>query len=295
MAVVTPMADAIFTNVSAGYFEAMRIPLRDGRVFTADDRPASTPVVVINEAMAKRYWPGERPIARRVRVGDDRWKTIVGVVANVRRFALEAEALPEVYLPIAQEQLDTSDIPEHNVEATEMTVVARGRNESDLMPAMRAQVYALNPNVPVSEALTLERLLATVQAPRRFNMIVLAAFGSAGALLTAIGLYSVMAYLVTQRRREIGIRVALGATGRHILALVAGEGLALVAIGLALGLAASFGATRLIRGLLFGVPPTDPATIAAVVAILLAVAAAATWIPTRRAQRVDPVTVLRQE
>jgi putative ABC transport system permease protein len=289
------MADAIYTNVTAGYLEARRIPLREGRTFSADDRASSPPVVIISEAMAKRYWPGERVIGRRLRVRDERWKTIVGVVGNVRRFVLEAEGLPEIYLPISQERPDTGDIPEHNVEATEMTVVARGRSAAALLPAMRAQVYALNPNQPVSEALRLDQLLASVQAPRRFNMIVLAAFGSAGALLSAVGVYGVMAYLVAQRRREIGIRLALGARGRHILGLVAGQGLALVTIGVALGLAASFAATKLLRGMLFGVPPTDPATIGAVVLLLLGVSAAATWIPTRRAQLVDPVTMLRQD
>lgn len=294
--IVTPFADAIYSEVSAGYIETMGIQVRAGRAFTRDDRATSLPVVVISEAMAKRYWPGEDPLGRRLQVEDGRWKTIVGIVHDVRRFRLEAaEAIPEIYLPIAQALPDDGEIPEHNVEASDMTVVARGRDASALLPAMRAQVYALNPNQPVSDALTIDQLLATVQAPRRFNMIVLTAFGSAGALLTSIGLYGVMAYLVSQRRREIGIRLALGARGRHILELVAGEGFALVSIGVVLGLGATFAATRLIRGLLFGVPPDDPLTIGSVVLLLLVVSGAAVLIPTRRAQSVDPVTVLRQE
>ena len=293
---VMPWADAIFTEVTAGYFETMGIPVRDGRTFNGADRAGSSPVVIISDTMAKRYWPGERVVGRRLRAHDNRWKTIVGVVGNVRRFRLEAEALPEIYLPVSQILPDTGDMPAGRVEAEEMTVVARGRGEVEkLLPAMKARVYALNPDQPVSAALTLDQLLATVQAPRRFNMIVLTAFGAAAVLLTAVGLYGVMAYLVAQRRREIGIRVALGARRRHIVRLVAGEGLTLVAIGLAIGIAASLTLTRLIGGLLFGVAPTDPVTFGAVVLLLLVVSASATWMPARRAQLVDPVTVLRQE
>jgi putative ABC transport system permease protein len=293
--VITPHADAIYTEVTAGYFETMGMRIPDGRSFTRDDRATSEPVVIVSEAMAKRYWPGERAIGRRLRVHDERWKTIVGIVNNVRRFALEGEALPEIYLPISQMLPETGDLPEHNVEASEMTIVARGRNASALLPSMRAQVYAMDRNQPVSQALTMSQLLATIQAPRRFNMIVVTAFGTAGTLLTAIGLYGVVAYLVAQRRREIGIRLALGAHHSHIVRLVVGEGLALVSIGLAIGLGASSVASRLIGGLLFGVQPADPVTMAAVVGLLLGVAVIATWMPARRAQSVDPVIVLRQE
>jgi putative ABC transport system permease protein len=270
------------------YFHTLRIPLRSGRIFTAQDDARATRVVVINSAMARRYWPGGDPIGARVTLGDpadsSSWRTVIGVVGDVRQNALNDEPYPQLFLPLAQ-------APQRA-----MLLLARttGSPSASAGPIRRA-VTALDPDLPVSEIRTLDERLDQSIAQPRVSMMLLAIFALMALVLAAVGIYGVLSYTVTQRTRELGIRMALGAESNSVMRLVVGQAMVPALIGVGLGLAGAWGATRLMSSLLFGVSATDPVTFIVVALFLLAVALLASWVPARRATRVDPLIALRAE
>jgi len=274
--------------VSPDYFKALKIQLLKGRVFNEGDGAETPPVLVINEAMARQYWPDEDPIGSRLafngRDNQPIWREIVGVVKDVRHTALDTESRPQIYFPFTQ------------FPSSFMTLVARTDDDPlKLVAAMRGQVQAIDKDRPISNVHTMEELMARSLSQRRFNLLLLAIFAGVALLLAAVGIYGVMSYSVEQRTHEIGVRVALGARTGDVLRLLLGQGMKLVAAGVAIGLAAAFALTRLISNLLFGVRPTDPATFAAIAILLAGVALAACYVPARRATKVDPMVALRCE
>jgi putative ABC transport system permease protein len=280
-------AVADYTVVGADYFRTMNIGLLRGRVFTEHDTANSPQVMVVSNAFVRQYFPNEEPIGRRI-VFDGNDKTareIVGVVADVRRNGLDVNVQPEMYVSHVQK-------PERR-----LNVVIRTEAEDalQLAQAARAEVKAFDPNQIIWRSQTLDQLLSTSVAPRRFNMLLLGIFAGVALVLAAVGLYGVMSYSVSWRTREIGIRMALGARRADVLRLVVRQGMTMTLIGLALGLVGAFSISRVLRGLLHGVSPTDPLTFVAVSIVLLVVALLACLVPARRATRVDPIIALRTE
>jgi putative ABC transport system permease protein len=275
--------------VSNDYFGAMGISLKSGRAFTDEDRADTTPAIVINETMARRFWPGQDAIGKRIRWGGWNprgWLTIVGVAADVKFSSLEADSPPTVYMPVFQ-------IPRIRRDA--IFIARTTADPASLAAAMRREIGAVDAGLPVYGVRTMNQVVAESVAQRKFTMELLAAFALSALLLAAIGLYGVLSYAVTQRTQEIGIRLALGADRRDVLRLVVRQGMKLAFIGAGLGLIASLALTRLMKGLLFSVSATDPLTFAAVTFLLLIVAWLACWIPARRATKVDPIIALRYE
>src|SRR5215470_6055976 len=275
--------------VSNDHFRAMGIPLKSGRAFTDEDRADTTPVVVINETMARRFWPGQDAVGKRIRWGG--WNpqgglTIAGVVADVKFSSLESESPPTIYMPVFQ-------IPRIRRDAI---FIARTTAEpSSLAAAMRREIAAVDPDLPVYDVRTMNQVIAESVAQRRFTMGLLAIFAFAALGLAALGLYGVISYAVTQRTREIGLRMALGGRRLDVLGLVVGQGMKMAMIGAGAGLVASLALTRLMKGLLYGVSASDPFTFIAVTLLLAMVALVACWIPAKRATKVDPMVALRTE
>lgn len=273
--------------VDTGYFAAMRIRLERGRRFTADDRAGAAPVVVVNETMARRYWPDGNPLGARLRISwthPDATPEIVGVVGDVRAAGLDAPVYPTIYYPEAQEP------------SSALMMVARTASApAGLAPAARAAVRTLDPELPVSDVATLDERLVRSTSGRRYPMLLLAVFAALAVVLAAVGIYGVLSYAVAERRREFGVRIALGASTRDVLTMVLGGGLRLALLGVCLGALGAAVASRALRGLLYGVSATDPATFAAVSALLVLVALLAVALPALRATRVDPMSVLRSE
>ncbi len=279
-----PSADRY--SISPTYLRAMRIPLLSGREFDDRDRADSPQVVLVNESAARKFWPGEDPIGKRFRFGDTKgaWKTVVGVVGDVLHKGLDASKTLQVYLPEAQ-----------FVDSDMMLVVRTSSDPASLAAAVRGAIAAVDPQAPVSGVATMQDVVFASVANQRFGVILFTLFAAVALLLAAFGIYGVISYGVTQRTHEIGIRVALGARRNEVLALVVGEAMKPALLGAVLGLAAAFGLTRLLAGLLFAVKPADPATFALVFVLLLAVSLLACYIPARRAMRVDPIVALRYE
>ena len=265
-----------------GYFATMGIPIKRGRVFQLTDTDDHPQVVVINETLARFF--GERdPVGQRIKVGGA-WRTVVGVVSDVKSGSLEEEIRPQLYLPHAQWAWG------------EMTVVAQ--TEGDPLAqasAARNELKALDPLLPAAKIRTLKQVVSNAASVRRFNTALLAFFAVAALLLTMLGIYGVVAFLMGRRRREIGIRMALGAQSRDVLQLVLRQGMKPVVVGCIAGLAGSLAATRLVASQLYGVSPTDSLTLGGVMALLLATALLACWFPARRAARVDPMEALKTE
>ena len=285
---LTDRPDAGQRVVTPGYFQTMGIPILKGRSFTEQDRANTSSVIIVNEALAHRYWPNQDAIGKRLGFEDDAskqvWREIVGVAGNVRHKALETEATPEVYLPYQQRP------------GSFMNLVVRTTSDpTSMIPAIRSQVFGLDKDQPVADIMTMQQRLDRSVASRRFVMVLLAGFSVLALVLAAVGIYGVMAYLVIQRTQEIGVRMALGAQKHDVLKLVVGKGMALAIVGTAIGLVASLGLTRLIRSLLFEVTPTDWLTFVIVSMVLLVVALLACYIPARRATKVDPLIALRYE
>jgi putative ABC transport system permease protein len=276
--------------VDLDYFGVMRIPLLAGRAFTERDNAQASGVVIVNEAFAKRHFPNENPLGKHIKPGisaqgEPIWREIVGVVKDVKhRQSLGYDYEPEYYVPHAQ------------IQAGRMSLVVRTTNDPrSLAGAIQRQVHELDKDIPVSQIKTLDQYLGVAVAQPKFNAILLALFAGLALLLTAIGLYGVMAYSVIQRTQEIGVRIALGAQTGDVLQMVLRQGFRLTALGLLIGLAAAYALTRYIEGLLFGVGATDPLTFAGIALLLMVVALVACWIPARRAAKVDPMVALRCE
>ncbi len=274
--------------VTPAYFRTLGIPLRAGRLLAAaDDGGGRSPLVVlVDEVFARRLAPNGSPIGLRVSTGDGEWRTVVGVVGHVRHYGLEVPSGGQIYLPQAQ------------VPWRWLGLVVRADPRvapASLAPGLRAAVRALDPDQPVFGVTTLDAMLAELGAPRRFVLVLLGAFAGVALLLAGVGLYGVVAYGVARRARELGVRVTLGATPAAIRRAVVGRGVRLALAGAALGTLGALAGGRLLVGALFGVRPADPGVLAGVAALLVAAAALASWVPARRATRVDPAVVLRGE
>ena len=274
------------TKVFPDYFRVLQIPLLQGRHFTQRDIAASSPVVIINEAMAQRFWPGENPVGRHITKGahgDSKpvLLEIVGVVGNVRH-TLYSMSDPEVYAPAGYDE--SLDI-----------IVRTDANPGGLMAALRREILSIDPDVLVGDVTPMQNDIAALFSGQRFNMLFLNGFAAVALILAALGLYSVTAYSVSQQTHEIGIRVALGARSSDVLKAVLWQGLKLTLTGVGIGLAGAFALTRVISSLLYDVSPTDPFTFVCVSLLLAGVALLASYIPARRAAKVDPMVALRYE
>jgi predicted permease len=274
--------------VSAGSLSAARVPLRRGRGLTESDAEGAPRVVVINEAAAGRYFPDQDPIGRRVGLGDGddpaNWRTIVGVVGDVRHRGPDQAATPTAFAPYRQ------DRESWNM----MSFVLRTSVDArSLAPAVAPLVHAVDPEQPVSNVRTMDEVRDAAVARPRFLAALLGAFALTAVLLAAVGIYGLMAFTTAQRTQELGVRMALGASRRAVLGLVLGEGARLGLCGVALGVVAGLALSRVMTGLLSAVRAADPLTLVAVSVAVSAVTALATWLPARRAARLDPARALR--
>ena len=277
--------------VTPGYFEALGTPLRGGRTFTDADTASSLGVIVINETMAKKFWPGISPVGRRMTMGgNDRWLTVVGVVADIHHRGLDMEPRPEMYRPHTQFRFGG---PEGTAAPTMTWAVRTSDDPRAAISYARAAVRAVDARLGVSDVATMDEVVADSTSDRRLNMLLFVMLGALALALAAVGVYGVVAYSVSQRTHEIGVRIAIGARPNDVVRLMLGEGGRLAIAGVVAGSLLALAAARLIRGLLFEVSATDPLTFVAVAAGLLAVALLASYIPARRATRVDPMIALR--
>ena len=291
------------SNISPDYFLTMGIPVQRGREFSQRDNENSQPVVIINEALARRYWPGGDPLGKRIKWGGPAspmpWMTVVGVVGNIRRFKMDDKLRPELYQPLPQAAerrfRETDSFTPFRIVHTLSVVFRTAGRPEDLASAMQQQVWELDPEQPILRVTTMQARMDEAIAPYRFNMLLFSVFAGAALLLAVCGIYGVMAFLVAQRAHEIGIRMALGAQNRDVLRLVIGQGMTMALIGVVIGLGCALALTRLLKKMLFGVSATDPWTFATVVLLLLGVALIACYWPARRATRVDPMVALRCE
>jgi putative ABC transport system permease protein len=278
-----------FRRASTGYFQTMGIPLLAGRLVTEQDITNNTSAVLINEALAKRFFPGEDPVGKRISTATSngqqtQWQTIVGVVGSVRHLGLDVEPRPEIYY-------HTNTVPPFGP----VVVIRTTSDPQRLISIARAKVRELDPNVPISNVNTMEQLVAHSVAQRRFGMFLVGIFAVLALLLAVVGIYGVVSYTVAQRTPEIGVRMALGASATDVLKLVLKNGMSLALIGVGIGLAGALAATRLMVTLLFEVKPTDVVTFAIVSVGLILVALLACYVPARRAMKVDPLVALRAE
>jgi predicted permease len=282
---------AEYDVVTPNYFQTMEISLLEGRAFSWSDSPQAQPVAIVNEAMAREYWPGEDPLGKRLRQGGPNdalpWTTIVGVVRNIRYFDVLTPPRPTVYFP-------TSQFPDA-VGILRDWVVRTAGDPLAVASGVREAIWQVDKNLPVSRLRSMEQVRAISVAPQRFNLLLFGLFAALALLLASVGIYGVMTYSVAQRTRELGIRTALGARPADILHQVLGQGMTLAFTGAAIGIVVALGVTRYLRSMLYGVAPTDLLTFAGVVVLLLVVSLAACYIPARRAMRVDPMVALRYE
>ncbi|MGH9840046.1 MAG: ABC transporter permease [Blastocatellia bacterium] len=291
------------SEISPSYFQTMGILLQRGRVFDQHDDMYAQRVAIINEAMARRYWPNEDPLGKRIKLGSlltsDPWLTIVGVVGNVRHYALEDKPRPEFYRPFMQsterKASDTQARAAFRGTDTVSLVVRTSGQPAALAEAVQKLVWSFDQDQPIQRLATMEELLAEATAPRRFKLLLFGMAAVVALLLAGVGVYGVMAYLVAQRTHELGIRLALGAQRSDILRLVLGQGMQLALAGLALGLVAALALTRWLKNLLFGISATDPLTFVMIALLLAGITLLACYLPARRATRVDPLVALRHE
>ncbi|MET0649707.1 MAG: ABC transporter permease [Pyrinomonadaceae bacterium] len=274
---------------SEDYFQTMGIPLVKGRYLDARDTAEAPGVAVVSEKLAQKYWPGEDPVGKRITFEggqqQPRWREVVGVVGHTRNEGLEGESRGQYYVPYVQRP-NNADL---------FLVVRTDGDPAALAPAVRSRIASVDRDLPVYKVMTMEKMVSDSLAQRRFSMFLFGVFAALALALAVVGLYGVMSYSVTQRTHEIGLRMALGAQGRDVLRMVVGQGMGLVALGLVIGLAGAFGLTRYMESLLYGVSAVDPLTYAGIAVILGAVALLASYIPARRATKVDPMVALRYE
>jgi predicted permease len=289
----TPLPGEQFLNaderiVGGHYFQAMGIPLRRGRFFNEQDDLSKPRVVLVDEYMAEQLWPGQDPVGKRIHIvelkSDDPWQTVVGVVGRVKQDALDSDPRIAFYLPHTQFPSRALTVALHS-----------GSDPAALVSAVRTELRTLDPDLPIYYVRTMQQRVDESLARRRFSMLLLGVFAGVALVLATIGIYGVVAYLVSQNTREIGIRVALGATQRDILSMIVRHGMTLAFSGVAIGLTGAFLLTRLIRSLLFGVAVTDPVTFVGISVLLAFIALLASYIPARRAAQIDPMVSLRCE
>lgn len=276
-------------KIDAGYFETMGIPLLAGRDFTAQDTAAAPNVAIVSERIVREYFPGGpgAALGRRVRL-DDRgeWLTVVGVVADIRQMGLDRQVQPMIYAPFQQERGGFVRF---------VAFVTRTTTPASVVEGIRTEIRRAAPDLPIQSTVTMDEAVAASVAPPRFRMWLLALFAMAATLIATCGIYGLMAYAVTQRRREIGVRMALGAERRDVLRLVLTRALRIIVVGLIVGLAGAAAVTRVLQTFLFGVTPTDPIAFTIVTLLLMTVGLMAAWLPARRATRIDPCAALRAE
>ncbi len=286
-----PKLDAGRPKIEADYFKTMGIPLLAGREFTARDTAGAPDVAIVSERIVRDYFPGGpgAALGRRVRVGDGgEWRTVVGVVADIRQMGLDTDVQPMLYVPFQQERGEVFVL-------RFVSFVVRTATPASVVEGIRAEIRRAAPDLPIQTTLTMDEAVAASVAPPRFRMWLLALFAMTATLIATCGIYGLMAYAVTQRRREIGVRMALGAERRDVLRLVLMRALRIVVAGLIVGLAGAAGVTRVLQRFLFGVTPTDPIAFTIVTLLLMAVGLMAAWLPARRATRIDPCDALRAE
>jgi putative ABC transport system permease protein len=284
----------IMNRVGSDYFQTMGIPIRAGRLFTAQDGTNAPRVIIINETLARRFFAGENPIGRRL-FSEPNQMTIVGVAGDTRHYGLDQEVQPEVYTPYVQDMKEMGGL-------RLVARVSSGQNNStnpavlsSLATSIRNQMRAIEPNEPVNRVITMDEHLSNSVVGRRFQMILLGIFGAVALVIATVGIYGVISYAVSQQTHEIGIRMALGAQASDVLRMVVWLGMRLALTGVALGLAAALALTRVMKNLLFEVSTTDPATFALITLLLVGVALIGSYIPARRATKVDPLQALRGE
>jgi putative ABC transport system permease protein len=286
--------------ISPHYFSALSVSVLRGRAFEVRDTGKSERVVIINQAFAKKYWPKGDPVGQRITIGkglgpefEEPARQIVGVVGDVRETGLQGADLPVMYVPQSQATDGLTRLANNVVPLS--WIIQTAGNPSSLSAAIQHEILAVDSQLAASKIRTMEQVISDSTARQNFNMLLLTTFAGLALLLAAIGIYGLMSYTVEQRTQEIGIRMALGAAHEDMLKLIVRQGMLLAGIGVVIGLAASFGLTRLLAGLLFGVKTTDLLTYTAVAIILISVAFLATYIPARRATRIDPLVALRYE
>jgi putative ABC transport system permease protein len=288
---------AAYMPITPNYFSTVRIPVLQGRDFSASDTASAPLVVIISKAMAQRWWANENPIGQRITfdfVPDEQPREIIGVVGDVRMNRTQAQPGPVVYLPHVQQSQRWIG-PAWNYRSAMFYILRTSGNPTGIAGAVRSAVAEIDPSKPAGNLQTVEQNLRDQVSGQRVYMLLLTVFGAIAAVLAAVGIYGVMAYAVTQRTREIGIRMALGATSSRVMTLVVKQALILVFIGLILGIGGAIGLTRFLANELYGVTATDPATFIEVSLGLVVVAVLASLIPTRRAVSVDPTVALRHE
>jgi putative ABC transport system permease protein len=278
--------------VTPAYFEIMGIPVRGGRPFVDRDAATSLPVVIINETVARRWWPQTNPIGDRITIGrfqgkeffKDVWREVVGVVGDTKSMTLQAAPRPTVYVPMTAAFGGAS-----------LAWVVKTDGHTDFAPQLRSAIVAIDPGQRVRRVRTMNEIVALTSATSRFNATLFGIFAGVALLLSALGLYGVLSFLVTQRKQEIGTRMALGASTPDVLKVFMRQGLTLTVAGLCVGIAGALFVSRWLSSLLFGVTPTDPFSFVAVSLVLLAVASAASYLPARRAAAIDPMAAIRSE
>ena len=270
--------------ITPDYLRTMGIQLSAGRGFTTDDRANAPLVVIVNETMARRYWPDGSPVGKRVLLaGSNDWREVVGVIRDVRHWGLDRPVNPEMYLPLPQYLSNGLTF-----------VMSTDGDPAALASAVREELRRVDPDLPLSNVRTMDEVALRSVAARRTGMLLLGTFGALALILAAAGIYGVMGHLVALRTSEIGVRMTLGAQPRDVMGLVLKEGLLQAVLGLAIGLSAAVLLMRSFQTMLYEISPADPATLGAVVVLLLSTALIACIVPARRAMRVDPVTALRQ-
>jgi putative ABC transport system permease protein len=281
--------DATLRESSGDYLRTLGVSLVEGRVIGSNDREGAAPVVVINETMARLHFPGESAVGHRLRLSASviTWRTIVGVVKDVHERGYQLAMKPGVYIPYEQDT-DTWALPDSLVLRTQSDPVS-------LVSAVRNVIRQVDPEQPVAAVATMDEILDKDVADRRQQMNLLTLFAALALLLASLGLYGLLAYTVSQRSRELGLRMALGASAGQVIRSVVARGLVLAGAGLALGFAGAFALSRTLDRILYGVAANDPETYAAVALLLTVIVAAACYVPARRASRIDPLTVLREE
>ncbi len=278
---------ALFRAISPDYFKTLRIGMLRGRSIEERDDAAAPGVVVINESMSRIFWPNEDPIGKRIsiaRFGEPEWREVVGIVNDIRHRGLHVPPEPEMYVPYAQQPWQFFRL-----------AIRTNGDPMRLSSAVRQAVWSVDRDQPVMRLQTLENIVATSHSETTFFSALLASFAGLALAMASVGIYGVLAYAVERRTREIGVRIALGAQRKEVLKLVISQGLKLTALGLSIGLVAAWGLTRFIESQLYGVRPTDPAVFVGVTLLLLLVAGLASWLPARRATKLDPIAVLRHE
>jgi putative ABC transport system permease protein len=284
----TPSPDEENRQVSPDYFRALEIPLIKGRFFTDADKTDAPPVIIVNQAFAKKFWPNQDALGKRIVMGGmsehPNWITIVGVVGDVRHFGLDIDPKPEMYVPFAQAPYFTT-----------IYVIRSNQDPRSLLPAIRREIQAIDSAVPLANIRTFEDVIADSVAPRRLSVVLLGVFAGVAVLLASVGIYGVMSFLVFQRTQEIGVRMALGAQRSDVLKLILGRSLKLISAGAAIGLVVALMTTGTLRALLYNVSAFDTPTFVLVTIFLAAVALAASYLPAMRATKADPMAVLHAE